>query len=76
MLYYEERKVTLQQVMAMCVQVEERAALKLGSPVIAVNTVTVRLCRYCQKPGHKFRMCRQKESDMAAGIEPPATAKR
>ena len=57
LLYYEERKVTLQQVMAMCVEVEERAALKAGTAVAVVNAVNVQLCHYCQKPGHKYRMC-------------------
>ena len=62
MLKIEEQQFKLQQVMAMCLEVEERAVLKLGSPVV-VNSVTVPLCRCCQKSGHKIRMCRQKESD-------------
>ena len=62
--------------MAMCVEVEERAPLKLGCSVAVVNSVNAQLCHYCQKPGHKYRMCRQKELDQAAGKEPPPTAKR
>ena len=64
---YEERKVTLEQVMAPCVEVEKRAPLKanLGVPAPIVNAVNIQVCHYCGKPGHKYRMCRHKDSDQA-----------
>ena len=75
---YEEGTVTLEQVMALCVEVEERAALKAnpGVPAPVVNTVNIQACHYCGKPGHKYRMCRHKDTDKANGIELPPTAKR
>ena len=48
---------------------------KSGVPVVA-NAVNVILGNYCQKPGHKYCACRQKEVDRAAAIEPSPTAKR
>ena len=41
--------VTLQQVMALCVEVEDRNSSKTVTP-ITVNAASVLLCHFCKKP--------------------------
>ena len=57
-----QRKIILQQVMALCVQVEDRNSSKTALPVPA-NSATVELCHYYQKAGHKARDCRHMVTD-------------
>ena len=56
-------KVTLQQVMALCVEAEDRNNSKAVTPV-SVNATVIEKCHYCQKQGHRERECRKNERDI------------
>ena len=58
-----QRKVTLQQVMALCVEVEDRNNFKAVTPV-TVNATAIEKCHYGKKSGHKEPECRRKEREI------------
>ena len=55
-------KVTLQQVIALCQEVEDRNNSK-NVPTVTVTNTVIEKCNYCNKPNHKERDCCRKTRD-------------